>query len=96
MKQTLSIGVWNINGWTDSNKTLRSEILKNLKLDIVCLCETHLKQKQVIVVENYIFYGHNREKTHIKAKKTYGGVGVLVSLRLYGNYDIKIVDKSVY
>ena len=59
------------------------------------LCETHLKQKQVIVVENYIFYGHNREKTHIKAKKTYGGVGVLVSLRLYGNYDIKIVDKSV-
>ena len=33
---------------------------------------------EMIVLQDYIFYGHNRKTVHNKAKKGSGGVGICV------------------
>ena len=72
------MGSWNVNGWTESNKLLRSEIIKKLNLDIICLSETHLFTNDVISLFGYTWFGHNRSVTHVRVNKASGGVGWLV------------------
>ena len=59
------------------------------------MCETHLKNDQNIKLDNYIYYGHSRFKTHVKAKRCFGGVGIFISLRLFEYYLVNVIDKSV-
>ncbi len=64
------------------------------KLDILCLSETFLCGDNSIDVNGYKYYGNNRSKTHKKAKRGSGGVGILVKDTLVNEYDIEILDKS--
>ena len=54
-KEYLKIGCWNVRGWggrTGSNA--REQLITNLNLDILCLCETFLVGKQEIQLNNYL------------------------------------------
>ena len=46
------------------------------------------------VCVGYVWFGHNR-RTHIKAPRGSGGVGLLVKSHLFGEYEIETVDKTV-
>ncbi len=51
---------WNVNGWTDSNHSLRETILQSLDADIISLNETHLWGEGIIDIEGYMWFGNNR------------------------------------
>ena len=59
------------------------------------MSETHLSQKQSIEIDNYTFFSHNRQITHKRAPKTFGGVGTLVKNVLFNWYDICVFDKCI-
>ena len=85
---------WNINGWFQGTKTVRSNVISGLYKDIVVLCETHLKGEDCVNVDGYISFNHNRLMRNIRAKKNYGGVCILVKNSLCNYYVLEIVDKS--
>ncbi len=84
---------WNVNGWTLANSDLRLSVLRSMNLDIVSLNETHLQGETVIELDGYVWFGLNR-KTHIKAHRASGGVGLLVRSSLFQDYNIEIVEKA--
>ena len=85
---------WNINGWTQENKEIRSKIIESQNADICTLIETHLHGEEKVSVVNYHCFSYNRVLTHNRAKKRYGGLCVLVKKSLFLRYDVKIVDKT--
>lgn len=56
---------------------LRLLILFSFNPDFISLIETHLTGLNTIDIDGYTWFGFNR-KTHIKAPKGSGGVGILV------------------
>ena len=46
-------------------------------------------------VENYVFYGYNRQGRHRLAPKTHGGVGILVRQDVLNDYDCEVHSRSV-
>ena len=85
---------WNINGWTDQNKNVRTNIIQALDCDIVCLCETHLKGDSELLIQGYKTFTHNRSEQHIRAKKNYGGIAILCKQSVFDNYKVEVVDKE--
>ena len=61
----------------------------------MCLNETHLARGQEIQVENYVFFGKNRQSRHRLAPKTHGGVGILVRDDVFDDFSCDIHDRSV-
>ena len=84
----------NVGGWTTNNHALREAIICKSSSSIFCVNETHLSGTNTLEIEGYTYYAHNRKRTHIRAPKTFGGVGVFVKNCLFSNYDIKIYDKG--
>ena len=91
----MNIASWNINGWTDNNNILREKIIQNLDCKIVCLSETHLKDKNNINIPGFTWYGHNRVVKHVNAVRGSGGVGILIKDHLLKDFEISCVDKAV-
>ena len=85
---------WNVNSWTQNNKTLRENIIVNMSCDIVCLNETHLSGNDIIDVSGYTWFGFNRQTRHVKATKTSGGVGILVEDSCFENFHVRIIDRN--
>ena len=90
----LTVSTWNVNGWTDRNARLRAEILSYVNSDIICVSETHLKGDLQLDMNNYVWYGFNRGKTHIKAPRASGGVGIFIKASLLDVFSVSIVDKT--
>lgn len=90
----LTVVHWNINGWTVWNCELREKILLDHNPDVISLNETHLKHNDVIHLQGYIWFGHNRMK-HFKAVKGSGGVGFLVKNELFEFYEVNVKDTSL-
>ncbi|CAG2205739.1 unnamed protein product [Mytilus edulis] len=65
-----------------------------LNLDIVGVCETHLKYDDVLHVNSYNWIGQNRKHLHKKAKTGSGGVGLFVKKSYYEMFDIGVLDTS--
>ena len=61
--------------------------------NIICLIETHLVGDNVININGFTWYGHNRGHKHFKAKRGSGGLGFLVQDKLFDDFHISIVDK---
>ena len=57
------------------NSRIRETIIYDIDPDIVFVNETHLLKEDIIVLENFEWYGHNRKLKHINAKRGSGGVG---------------------
>ena len=64
--------------------------------DIYALCETHLRNDNVLSVEGYQWFGRNRHESEIsrQAWRGSGGVGFLVSENLLRRYGASVIDAS--
>ena len=62
--------------------------------DIFCVTETHLTGKEVVSVDSYKWYGHNRVGLHRRAVKGSGGVGIFVKECLLDKFKVTVIDKS--
>lgn len=80
-------------GWTELNAPLRQAIILSQNCDIFSVNETHLKPNCIISIPGYTWYGHNRQYTHHRAKKYFGGVGIFVKNQLLNAFNISVVDK---
>ena len=81
----LNIGVWNVCGWgLDPSHRLRGNVIKALKLDVICICESFLTGDgdHEILLEGYTWLGNNRKAISKRAIRGSGGVGILVSNRI--------------
>ena len=73
---------------------LRSNVIKACDLDIVCLCETFLKNEQTIEVPGYCWFGNNRKSISKRAFRVSGGVGILIRDSVLKQYSVaSISDK---
>ena len=78
-----------------NNQLLRQHVIKLKCSDIVCLCETHLCYDEVIFVEGYSWFGHNRQLRNVRSIRGSGGVGILVKNSIVTHFDISVFDKSI-
>ena len=92
----IHVASWNINGWTQRNEQLRSDILLNLKCDIICISETHCSDNinQQPSLPGYTWYGHCRKLQHFRGNRQFGGVGMFVKHELLKLYKIRIIDQD--
>ena len=86
--------MWNLNGWTNDNKALKGDIIKLINSDVICLTETHLQGKQEISIENYSYFGLNRQSFHFKARKASGGVGICIKNSVLLKYQKSVISDS--
>jgi len=61
----------------------------------MCLSETHLRADETIMMQGYVWYGHNRKFIHCRAPKGSGGVGILIDDQILNEYHVRVVDKIV-
>ena len=95
-KHSISIGGWNVNGWTNRNSALREQIIIKLSIDIVCVCETHFSNDNKVDIHNldhYTWFTWNRQSIHVNAVSASGGVAILVKNELFKEFNIDVVDK---
>ena len=79
---SFNASVWNLKGWTVNNSTLRCVIIRQLNQDVMCHVETHLTDENVLDIQGYTWYGHNRTVKHVKAVKGSEGIGIMVKNEL--------------
>ncbi|MES9882132.1 MAG: reverse transcriptase family protein [Sedimenticola sp.] len=95
----ISLANWNVNGFyiKQANKSsyeLRETIIDFLNVDIVSLCETHLKHDEQLTVPGYKWIGHNRQNLSPNAVRGSGGVGFLIKLNILETFEVSILDTS--
>ena len=86
---------WNING-LENNYEFLQELLYNKQINIACIQETNLKDKNTIQMKNYTSYYRNRSEC-INAS---GGVGIIIkntihSQRILINTNIEAIAVKV-
>ena len=87
---------WNVNGLAAQTRADKIELLKKIDADIISLCETHLKDNDNnsdIFGHEYQCFFHNRSLQNINARRTSGGVAVLVKKILFNEYHISVIDR---
>ncbi|CAG2197576.1 unnamed protein product [Mytilus edulis] len=82
-----------INTFSD-NFNVRLNSISCLNLDVLGIAETHLKKDEVLIVNDFKWFGHNRNGIHKNAKCGSGGVGFLIKDYLTEIFDIGILDQS--
>ena len=72
-------GFWNFRGWKTNSDgddfVLRKSCLKHLDFDSIGIAETHLTGSDVLQVDNFQWFGSNRQNIHVRARTGSGGVG---------------------
>ena len=80
---------------TDNDyRSFREDIITSLNFDILVLCETFLRDGNVVDIDNYTWIPHNRLDIDPRAVRGSGGVGILVHSRVTNAYNVHLVDKS--
>ena len=90
---TLSAAVWNVNSWTQNNKTFREQILLTLDFDLIGIVESKLANNNEISLPGYMWIGHNRSNLRQNDNGS-GGVGLFIKTYLYEIYEISVFDRS--
>ena len=85
----------NVNGWTLNNAFLRSDLLKYSNADVISVNEAHLKASDQINIQGYHWIGFNREVRHIRAPKSFGGVGFFLKNSFLNEFNVHIVDIEI-
>ncbi len=93
-RDTLTVLTWNINGWYDNTKFIRTNIITGSDPDIAVICETHLAGEDYVKISDYHCIPHNRKVRHLRAKKNYGGVCIYIKRYLYAMFSCVVVDKE--
>ena len=69
-------------------------MIKTCNLDIVCLCETFLKDEQAIDFPCYTWFGNNCKSISKRASRGSGAVGILIKDSVLKQYSVaSISDK---
>jgi len=55
-----------------------------------------LSHDNIIKLDNYTWFGHNRSELHRNAQRGSGGVGLLTKNCVLAHYDNNVLDKSIY
>ena len=88
-------GLWNVRGFVQKDHCrLRECVVQAMNLDIICLCETFLRNNDSINIEGYRWFGNNRKTISRRAIRGSGGVGILVKESLFDSFSIDVVDKK--
>ncbi|CAG2234439.1 unnamed protein product [Mytilus edulis] len=85
-------------GWSarqNDNSNFRCHVVNALNFDILCLCETFLRESDKIHVEGYTCFQRNRDKVHVNSKRGSGGVAALVKNDLLKYYNVEILNSEV-
>ena len=76
-----TVGQFNVNGWFSNKNPYYTEfklnVLKCMNVDIVVLCETHCINDQIININNYTVYQHDRKP---QGGGRFGSGGVAIDL----------------
>ncbi len=83
-----------MNGWTKDNSIIRERIIDELHLDVICICETHLKHNDCLDIEGFTCFNNNRKSIHRRAPKGSGGVAVLIRDYVLQEYKVTVVSKD--
>ena len=94
INSTLSLLSWNVNGWYHNTKQIRESVIVGINPDIGIIGETHLKDDEKVFINDYHCISHNRKVRHLRAKKNYGGVCILIKKHLDRYYSYTTVDKE--
>ena len=90
---------WNINGWTELNKEIRSKVIEHVNPDICCLLETHCKDHGNLKVElpHYVSIdlNHNRVLMGMTTGRTHGGISMLIKESLLQEFRLSVLDNSI-
>ncbi len=77
------------------NYLARHGCLDLFNLDIVAVVETHLRDKDDLLFNDFQWYGHNRTDIHSKAKKGSFGVGFMIRKSLLSSFKcIRLYDSE--
>ncbi len=68
--------------------------IDNSNLDVIGIAETHLIRGKTLETDNYMWFGHNRQDIHVRAKSGSGGVGLLIRRDLVDYYEVCVVENS--
>ena len=78
---------------SDKNKLI-SDCIRYLDLHIIGITESHLINNKIIDIENYKWFGNNRNQINTRAKTGSGGVGLLVKNDVANVMNINIEDTT--
>ena len=92
MNGVYSIGLWNVNSWTETNGYGREVLLNHLELDVLVVCESKLLDAKVLNIEGYKWIGKNRLSIKRTAKSGSGGVGVFIKESVYREFYVTIIE----
>ncbi|VDI18044.1 Hypothetical predicted protein [Mytilus galloprovincialis] len=92
LKGTVRLGHLNVCSLTLNNDLLQKGIVENIKVDILSICETHLKENNKIAVDVYTWKGNNRNKIHRNAPKASGGVGLVIKQWILEEFKYETID----
>ena len=89
----LKFGSWNVRGWSlDPAQQLRSNTVKALNLDIICVNETFLLEEQELNIPGYKWFGNNRKHIAKRACRGSGGVGILIKRSTLEHFDVAVIS----
>ena len=101
----LKMCFWNVCGWSGMNggqlvrtvqeQDMRAQVISYYRPDVLALAETWLKGNEVINVQGYKFFGHNRKQLNKKARRGSGGVGVLIRDDILNEHTVEVIDSEV-
>ena len=93
----IKCSVWNVSGLGNKlGNNLIANIMFHLDLDILCVCETFLRNNDCPPSNhNYIWFGSNRKLLSKKATRGSGGVGVFINQSLLRSFNVNVLDNSV-
>ena len=73
---------------------LRQSYLSHLQLDIIGIAESHLIKRGVLEMDDYKWFGQNRQTLHVNAKKRSGGVGCFIKNEIFNDFDVTVLGSS--
>ena len=72
-------GLWNTRGFVNNDHSrLRHRVILTTKLDLICLCESFLRDTKITDIVGHKWFGSNLTHISERANRRSGGVGILV------------------
>ena len=87
-----------MNGWArrvNGNVQFKERVLTEIGFDMICLCETFLRNDDDIHIDGYRCFKKNRSNIHDRARRGSGGVACLIREELLSVLEVSILDDSV-
>ena len=92
-----SIGQFNTNGWLSNtnpyNTSFKQYVLKCLDVDILILCETHCLNADIITIDSYTIFQHNRQPQGGERRGS-GGIAIAIKTSLFFTHELLGVYKT--